>query len=44
MGLRRLHTFDVEYASAFGILKALFALTRRKQKTEQPFPYVAQFA
>jgi len=44
MGLRRLHTFDVEYASAFGILKALFALTRRKQKTEHPFPYVAQFA
>ena len=44
MGLRRLHTFDVEYASAYGLLKALFALARRKQKTESPFPYVAQFA
>ena len=44
MGLRRLHTFDVEYASAYSILKALFALARRKQKNENPFPYVAQFA
>ncbi len=44
MGLRRLHTFDVEYASAYSILKALFALERRKQKNENPFPYVAQFA
>ncbi len=44
MGLRRLHTFDVEYASAYAILKALFALARRKQKTDNPFPYVAQFA
>ncbi len=44
MGLRRLHTFDVEYASAFSILKALFAITRRKQKNDNPFPYVAQFA
>ena len=44
MGLRRLHTFDVEYASAFRILTALYALARRKQKTDHPFPYVAQFA
>lgn len=44
MGLRRLHTFDVEYASAFRLLKPLFDIARRKQKTDHPFPYVAQFA
>ncbi len=44
MGLRRLHTFDVEYASAFRLLKALFDIARRKQKNDNPFPYVAQFA
>ncbi len=44
MGLRRLHTFDVEYVSAYSILKVLFALECRKQKNENPFPYVAQFA
>ena len=44
MGLRRLHAFDVEYASAHGMLKALYALARRRRKNEHPFPYVAQFA
>ncbi len=43
MGLRRLHTFDVEYASAYRMLKALFEIARRKRKTDSPFPYVAQF-
>ena len=44
MGLRHLHAFDAEYASAYGMLKALFALARRKNKSAHPFPYVAQFA
>lgn len=44
MGLRSLHAFDAEYASAHGMLKALYAMARRRQKTETPFPYVAQFA
>jgi hypothetical protein len=47
MGLRNLHTFDAEYASAYGMLKALYAFAKRKQKvakSDPTFNYVAQFA
>jgi hypothetical protein len=47
MGLRNLHTFDAEYASAYGILKALYAFAKRNQKgakSDPTFKYVAQFA
>lgn len=47
MGLRNLHTFDAEYASAYGILKALYAFAKRKNKiakSDPTFNYVAQFA
>jgi hypothetical protein len=47
MGLRNLHTFDAEYASAYGILKALYAFAKRKHKgakSDPTFNYVAQFA
>lgn len=44
MGLRRLHTFDIEYASAYGVLKAMYAFSARRRKSEYPFPYVTQFA
>ncbi len=45
MGLRNLHTFDAEYASAHGMLKALYAFAKRKNSKSIPsFNYVAQFA
>jgi len=45
MGLRNLHTFDAEYASAHGMLKALYAFAKRKNmKALSAFNYVAQFA
>ena len=47
MGLRNLHTFDAEYASAYGILKALYTFAKRKNKgakSDPAFNYVAQFA
>ena len=47
MGLRNLHSFDAEYASAYGILKALNIFAKRKHKGSKSTPafnYVAQFA
>ena len=45
MGLRNLHTFDAEYASAHGMLKALYAFAKRKNTKSIPsFNYVVQFA
>mgnify|MGYP001368391993 CR=1 FL=1 len=42
MGLRDLHSFNIEYASAFGVLKILSNLLKRK-KLVTPFSYIAHF-